>query len=291
MERLRRWSLGTLYALRLRRISLVPRVLFLSLAHLFAPEAERDKLPEHPVYHGKRGLVGISNDLSLQALLDNYRRGYYPIRHIGAMKWWSPQVRAVIDPAATHVSKNLARLLRQRRFEVTIDRNFAEVIEACARRRPGKAPLTWITPDVMEAYCDAHHAGYAHSVEVWDESGRLAGGLYGLAIGKVFFGESQFAAEKHMSKVALVALHRHLRHWGFALRDGKAMTAHLAGFGFRTIPRFEFKIRLKRHVNEPGRVGMWSADPTLDLADWPKLGESVDEQAAAQHAPPPGTVA
>jgi leucyl/phenylalanyl-tRNA--protein transferase len=96
---LRRWSLGTLYALRPRRINLVPRVLLLSLAHLLAPEAERDKLPEHPVYYGKRGLVGISNDLSLQAVLDNYRRGYYPIRHVGAMKWWSPEERAVIDPA------------------------------------------------------------------------------------------------------------------------------------------------------------------------------------------------
>lgn len=281
IERLRRWSLGTLYALRPRRVSLVPRLLLLSLAHLFAPETERDKLPEHAVFYGKRGLVGISNDLSLQALIENYRRGYYPIRHVGAMKWWSPEERAIIDPAATHVSKNLLRLLRQGRFKVTFDQNFAGVIAACARPRPGKMPLTWITPDVMEAYCDAHHAGYAHSVEVWNEQGALVGGLYGLAIGAVFFGESQFALESHMSKVALVALHRHLRHWGFRLRDGKAMTPHLASFGFRNVPRFEFQIRLRRHIDEPGKAGLWTADPTLDLTEWPKSGETAGAQRGA----------
>jgi leucyl/phenylalanyl-tRNA--protein transferase len=265
-RRVRRWALAFAYALMPGRIGLVPRLLMLSLAHLFAPEAEREKLPEHPSYYSKRGLVGISNDLSVPALLANYKRGYFPVCHAGAMKWWSPESRAVIDPIETHVGKNLRRLLKQGKFRVTIDEDFAGVIEACAAPRPGKVPLTWITPRVMRAYWAAHKAGYAHSVEVWDEQGRLVGGLYGIAIGKVFFGESQFSAVEHASKVAVVALHRHLAAWGFKLRDGKFMTSHLASFGFKDIPREDFLALLDRYVNEPGRPGYWRVDPSLDLA-------------------------
>jgi len=268
-QRWRRWVLGSAYALVPKRISLVPRLILLSLAHFFAPEAEREKLPEHPNYYGKRGLVGISNDLSLDALLANYKRGYFPVCHVGPMKWWCPEERAVIDPADTHVSKNLRRLLRQGKFRVTIDEDFAGVVEACAAPRPGKLPLTWVTPRIMEAYWNAYKAGYAHSVEVWDADGRLVGGLYGMAIGKVFFGESQFSAVEHTSKIALVALHRHLREWGYQVRDGKWMTPHLASFGFKAVPREEYRALLGRHVNEPGRVGRWSVDPSLDLSDWP----------------------
>jgi len=122
--------------------------------------------------------------LSVDALLANYRRGYFPVCHIGAMKWWCPEERAVIDPSRTHVGRNLRRLLRQGKFTITMDQDFAGVIAAHAVPRSSKTPLTWITPRVMRAYYDAHKAGYAHSVEVWDEEGRLVGGLYGLAIGK-----------------------------------------------------------------------------------------------------------
>lgn len=265
MLRLRRWMLGSAYALVPKRIGLLPRLLFLSVAHLIAPEAERERLPEQPTYYSKRGLVGISNDLAVGSLLENYKRGYFPVSHLGAMKWWCPEERAVIDPADTHVG----RQLRQHRFRLSFDEDFASVMEACAQKRPGKVPLTWITPRIMEAYWDAHQAGHAHSVEVWDENDKLVGGLYGLAIGKVFFGESQFSAWEHMSKVALVGLHRHLAAWGYPLRDGKWMTPHLASFGFRAMPREEFQALLNQYINEPGRIGRWSVDPTLDLADWP----------------------
>jgi len=269
MQRLRRYVLGTAYALVPERIALLPRLTLLSIAYLLAPEAERDKLPEQPVYYSRRGLVGISNDLSVNALTANYARGFFPVCHIGPMKWWSPEERAVIDPAETHVGKNLRRLLKQKKFTITFDRDFAQVIEACARPREGKVPLTWITPKVMDAYLEAHRCGYAHSVEVWDQEGKLVGGLYGLAIGKVFFGESQFSYAEHGSKVALVALHRHLREWGYHVRDGKWMTRHLASLGFKTMPRRYFQALLEKHVHEPGRVGQWSVDPRLDLADWP----------------------
>ena len=112
------------------------------------------------------------------------------------MKWWCPEERAVIDPAETHVGKNLRRLLRQEKFRITFDQDFAGVIAACAAPRSGKVPLTWITPRVMQAFWKAHKAGYAHSVEVWDRENRLVGGLYGMAIGKVFFGESPILARR-----------------------------------------------------------------------------------------------
>jgi leucyl/phenylalanyl-tRNA--protein transferase len=236
---------------------------------MLAPEVERDKLPEHPRYYSKRGLVGISNDLSVPALVANYSRGFFPVCHMGAMKWWSPEVRAVIDPAETHISRNVRKLLRQHKFTVTMDQDFAGVMEACARPRPGKVPLTWITPRIMQAYWDAYKAGYGHSVEVWDEDGRLVGGLFGLAIGKVYFGESQFSAVEHASKIATLALHRHLAEWGYHVRDGKWMTPHLASLGFKPMTRDEFQALVAEHVHEPGHVDRWAIDPNLDLADWP----------------------
>jgi leucyl/phenylalanyl-tRNA---protein transferase len=267
-QRLRRWVLGTAYALRPNRIALMPRLVLMDLVRLFTPAAKRDELPDHPVYYSTRGLVGISNDLSVDALLANYRRGYFPVCHIGAMKWWCPEERAVIDPSRTHVGRNLRRLLRQGKFTITMDQDFAGVIAACAAPRSGKTPLTWITPRVMRAYYDAHKAGYAHSVEVWDEEGRLVGGLYGLAIGKVFFGESQFSAAEHASKVALIALHRQLAAWGYRLRDGKWMTPHLASFGFKAMKRDAFKALLDRYVEMPQKIGPWSFEAGLDLTDW-----------------------
>jgi leucyl/phenylalanyl-tRNA---protein transferase len=281
-QRLRRLVLGGAYAIVPQRIALLPRLMQLSIEHLFAPAAERDRLPDNPVYYSKRGLVGISNDLSVNALIANYRRGYFPISHVGSMKWWSPEERAIIDPAATHVGKNLRRLLRQQKFRVTFDRDFAGVIEACAQPRSGKVPLTWITPRVMSAFYAAHKAGYAHSVEVWDQQGRLVGGLYGMAIGKVFFGESQFSYAEHSSKIALVALHRHLSAWGYHMRDGKVMTPHLASFGFTNMPRREYQTLLRRYVNEPGRACHWSVDPSLDLADWPSTQAVETAQPARQ---------
>ncbi|MEG6508024.1 leucyl/phenylalanyl-tRNA--protein transferase [Methyloligella sp. 2.7D] len=267
--RLRRWVLGVGYALKPQRIGLLPRIAAMTVAQLFVPETQWSKLPEKPVYYGWRGLVGISDDLSVDTLVANYKRGFFPFCHIGPMKWWCPEVRAVIDPADTHLSKNLKRLLRKETFTVTMDRDFAGVIEACARPRDGKVPLTWITPRIMQAYYDAHLAGYAHSVEVWDEAGNLVGGLYGLAIGKAFFGESQFSRVNHASKVAMAALHRHLAAWGFTLRDGKWMTSHLKSFGFHAMPRDEFQATLDVVANEPAPVGPWQVDPSLDLDGLP----------------------
>ena len=283
MQRLMRWVLGAAYALRPARIGLLPRIWLLSLERLFKPKSERDKLPELPHFYSERGLVGISNDLSVPALVANYSRGFFPVCHIGSMKWWCPEERAVIDPAETHVGRNVRRLLRKHKFTVTMDKDFAGVMEGCARPRPGKVPLTWITPRVMQAFWEAHKAGYAHSVEVWDEEGRLVGGLFGIAIGKVYFGESQFSAVEHASKIATVALHRHLAHWGYHLRDGKWMTSHLASLGFKPMQRDDFRSLIEWYIDEPGHVGRWDIDPALDLTDWP--AKSSDGKQAHDPAP------
>jgi leucyl/phenylalanyl-tRNA--protein transferase len=267
-QRLRRWVLGSAYALMPSRIALLPRLVLLSIAHVLAPEAEREKLPEPPIYYSKCGLVGLSDDLSVPALIANYSRGYFPVCHLGAMKWWCPEERAVIDPAATHLSRKVRRLLRQQKFTVTFDRDFAGVMEACARPRPGKTPLTWITPKIMDAFFAAHEAGYAHSVEVWDKTGKLVGGLFGLSIGKVWFGESQFCTASHASKIAMATLHQKLASWDMHVRDGKWMTPHLASFGFQAMPRPVFQALLRLYVNQPGHIGNWGADPRLDRAEW-----------------------
>jgi leucyl/phenylalanyl-tRNA--protein transferase len=140
-------------------------------------------------------------------------------------------------------------------------------MRACAQPRERKTPLTWITPRIMRAFWALHQAGYAHSVEVWDE-GDLVGGLYGLAIGDVFFGESQFSRTEHASKVAVAVLHSHLAYWGFALRDAKSISPHLASLGFKTVDRATFQGLLRDYAWRPGRVGRWAVESGLDVSRW-----------------------
>jgi leucyl/phenylalanyl-tRNA--protein transferase len=141
-------------------------------------------------------------------------------------------------------------------------------MQACAEPRPGHIPLTWITPRVMHAFWPLHEAGYAHSVEVWDDEDRLVGGSYGLAIGDVFFGESQFSRARDTSKIATAVLNCHLASCGFVLRDAKWMTGHLANFGFTVVGRADFEAVLRRHAHRAGRTGRWAVDESLDVAGW-----------------------
>lgn len=263
----RRVALGMAYALRPNRLQLVPHAMGLTAEFMMSPELARRRLLE-PKYRGWQGLVGVSEDLSPKALLDGYRRGMFPFCHIGPMKWWSPDVRAVLDPRETRLEKSLQRSIRRRKYRVTFDTDLAGVMRACAEPRPGKTPLTWITPKIMRAFWDLHQAGHAHSVEVWDAEGELVGGYYGVACGNVFFGESQFSRVRDASKIAGATLNTHLAHWGFALRDAKWMTDHLATLGFRLIGRAEFLRALREHAGRPGRVGRWMVDETLDVSAW-----------------------
>jgi len=214
------------------------------------------------------GLVGICPNLEMDTLLEGYRTGLYPFSHIGPKKWWAPSSRMVLNLCNFHMEKNLKRLLRKKQFKVTFDQAFEDVMIACAEPRAGRFQLTWITPDMVEAYLALHDAGHAHSVEVWDEEGNLVGGAYGLATGQVFFTESQFSRRSNASKIGFAILNCHLQQWGFVLNDGKASTSHLAQAGFELMPRKQFSALLKRHANGIVAPGHWSVDETLDVGNW-----------------------
>lgn len=191
------------------------------------------------------GLLAVGGDLSTPRLLLAYSMGIFPWFNEGdPILWWSPDPRCILEPADLKVSRSLAKVLRRQEFTVTYDRFFAGVIDACAELRRQEEG-TWITAGMREAYIRLHELGYAHSVEVW-RNGELAGGLYGVCLGRCFFGESMFHRVANASKVAFAALARHLHSRQFELIDCQLPTAHLASLGARTIPREEFLRRLRR---------------------------------------------
>jgi len=208
------------------------------------------------------GLLAAGADLSLPRLISAYRQGIFPWYSEGQpVLWWSPDPRMVLEPAEIIVSRSLRKRLRKRDFEVRVDTCFLQVMRACAQPRAGQ-PSTWITDDMLDAYGRLHAAGYAHSVETWMD-GTLSGGLYGVALGGVFFGESMFTLATDASKIALAHLARQLERWNFGMVDCQMATAHLASLGAREIPRKEFMRRLAELVNYPARIGRWRFDDDL----------------------------
>jgi leucyl/phenylalanyl-tRNA--protein transferase len=205
------------------------------------------------------GLLAAGGDLSPARLLEAYRRGIFPWFSEGEpILWWSPDPRMVLFPAELKVSRSLAKTLRNREYEVRADTAFRAVVEACAAPRRGQRG-TWITAEMTEAYCRLHELGHAHCAETWI-GGELAGGLYGVALGRAFFGESMFSRATDASKIALVHLVRQLRRWDFGIIDCQMNTPLLASFGAREIPRREFTRRLKDLVNYPGIPGPWQIE-------------------------------
>ena len=197
------------------------------------------------------GLVAVGGTLSPQSLLAAYKKGIFPwFTQNEPILWWSPDPRMVLIPQKLHVSRRLNRLIRQKKFQVTFDTAFELVIRSCAEIRTKKGEGTWITPEMREAYLMMHHLGYAHSVEVWQNQ-TLAGGLYGIALGKIFFGESMFARISNASKVGFVSLVQQLIKWQFVLIDCQMTTRHLASFGAQEISRTLFLEILNKFVNEP----------------------------------------
>ena len=205
------------------------------------------------------GLLAVGGDLSLERLILAYRMGIFPWYSNGEpILWWSPDPRLVLYPEALHVSRSLMKTLKQGRFIVTLDRDFRQVIAACAGALRDNQPGTWITADMMDAYCRLHEAGFAHSVEVWNRK-ELAGGLYGVSLGKCFFGESMFARQNNASKVGLVTLVHLLQKWSFHLIDCQVTTRHLVRLGAREISRKQFMAELKLALKSPTRKGKWDA--------------------------------
>lgn len=222
-----------------------------------SPQDDRNGFPDPGLaLKEPNGLLAIGGDLSPQRLLAAYRRGIFPWYSQGQpILWWSPDPRAVLYPDRIKISRSLRKTLKKTPYAVTMDQAFDDVISACAAPRQDEAG-TWILPEMKQAYCRLHELGYAHSVECWN-NGQLVGGLYGVAIGRVFFGESMFSRETAASKVAFVHLAGQLQQWGYGLIDGQVSSAHLTTLGAEDIPRQEFLTQLEDLCNQDAVVGSW----------------------------------
>ena len=203
------------------------------------------------------GLLAFGGDLSAPRVLAAYRRGIFPWFSAGEpILWWSPDPRCVMHTDRLRINRSLRRQLSRKQWRLTADHAFAKVMRACAAPRDDDS-ATWITPDMIDAYVRLHSLGHAHSVEVW-EGEQLVGGIYGLAIGRLFCGESMFSAQSGGSKLALIGLAQLLRGIGFPLIDTQVANAHTLSLGAEEIPRAIYLEEIARLVVLPGRVGKWA---------------------------------
>ena len=207
------------------------------------------------------GLLAAGGDLSPERLLYAYRHGIFPWFDSGQpILWWSPDPRCVMIPADLHVARRLRRSLRNSNLVLTFNRAFEDVIEACARRPRNGFTGTWITPEMVSAYSELHRLGWAHSVETW-LGDRLVGGVYGIAIGEAFFGESMFSRETNASKIALLALCRRIAASGFRLLDCQVSSPHLLSLGARLMRRDHFTRVIESACVSGTRFFQWPAEP------------------------------
>ncbi len=205
----------------------------------------------------KDGLLAVGGDLSLERLLLAYSAGIFPwYTEPDPILWWSPDPRLIITPASFHLPRRLRRVIRRCGWRVTVDQTFDAVIAACAGIRENNGEGTWITQDMMTAYRRLHAVGHAHSVEVWAD-GLLVGGLYGVAMGRGFFGESMFSLRPNASKIALAALVQYLTRNDFLFIDCQVTSPHLLQFGARAVPRKGFLKALATATRAPGLIGRW----------------------------------
>jgi len=211
-----------------------------------------------PNFTSDDGLLAIGGDLNQKRLLLAYSMGIFPwYAEAEPILWWSPDPRLVLYPEELRISTSLKKAIKKDLFHITMDQAFEQVITACAKIRREKEEGTWIVQDMIEAYCKLHESGFAHSVEAWQDD-TLAGGLYGVSLGKCFFGESMFTIITNASKVAFVALVNYLKALSFNLIDCQVKTEHLISFGAREIPRDRFLKQLKKSLQNPTLKGKWS---------------------------------
>lgn len=225
------------------------------------------QLPPEPIFPSpeeaeEEGLLAVGGDLSPERLVTAYSMGIFPWPHRGMpLLWFSPDPRMVLDAREITLAKSLRQAIKRRKFEVRLDTAFAETMTGCAKAKRKGTRGTWITKPMITAYTQLHELGIAHSAESWLD-GELVGGLYGVSLGRVFFGESMFAAEPDASKVAFATLVAQLRAWGVSLVDCQTHTEHLERFGARLIPRSEFLKRLAQEVRQPSLQGRWKLEVT-----------------------------
>lgn len=206
------------------------------------------------------GPIAVGGDLSPRRLLLAYSMGIFPWYSEGMpILWWCPDPRLVLFPSELRISRSLRQRIRRGQFKVTLDEAFEGVMRACSETHARKHGETWINEDMIRAYSHLHGMGFAHSVEAWHE-GELVGGLYGIAMGRAFYGESMFALRTDASKVALATLVQRLEQWGFEFVDCQVRTGHLVSLGAREITLSEFTSLLDRALDMPGRPGSWRGE-------------------------------
>jgi len=214
------------------------------------------------------GLLAAGGDLSLNRLLKAYRSGIFPWYENGQpILWWSPDPRGVFFLDKFHISRSLRRALRKHPWKVTFDGDFKQTVLACAAPR-SYARGTWITDEMADAYTNLHQHGYAHSVELWDEHDQLVGGIYGVLIGKMFFGESMFSSETNASKIALTYLVAHLQAWDFTLLDCQLPSAHLSSLGAESLRREDYINTIAPLCEETLTDFTWQLDESIDVRFW-----------------------
>jgi leucyl/phenylalanyl-tRNA--protein transferase len=210
-----------------------------------------------PEYADPSGLLAVGGDLSSERLLEAYRLGIFPwYSEDQPILWWSPDPRLILELDEFKTSRSLNKIIRKQCFQVTFDRAFKEVIRACASVPRQQQQGTWITPEMLQAYIHLYDLGYAHSVESW-VGGKLAGGLYGVSLGRAFFGESMFHSVSNASKVALATLVEALKRWNFDFIDAQMTTEHMLRLGAKKISRRHFLKRLKAALRHPTKTGKW----------------------------------
>lgn len=222
--------------------------------------------PFPPLEQAQDGLLAAGGSLSAGRLMSAYQRGIFPWFNAGQpILWWSPDPRMILPPAAFKISRSLHKTLHKKHYEIRTDTAFEQVMRACAQPRKGQAEASagsWIHEDMIAAYLPLHHMGIAHSVETWID-GKLAGGIYGIAIGRMFYGESMFSRVTDASKIALAHLAAQLLRWNYGMIDCQMNTPHLASLGATEIPREEFMQRLQELVNYPEPHCKWRFDDGL----------------------------
>lgn len=224
-------------------------------------EIPEDLIFPPPHLAEKNGLLGVGGDLREERLLLAYSMGIFPWYSQGEpILWWSPDPRLVLFLDELKISRSLKQTIKKGIYKVTMDNAFEDVIKGCAQVHLEKEGNTWITDEMIDAYIRLHKIGYAHSVEVWSNNGGLSGGLYGVSLGKAFFGESMFTKKTDASKIALVYLVRHLKKWEFDFIDCQVPTQHLIKMGAREIPRTEFLQMLKKTLSAPTIRGKWKIE-------------------------------
>lgn len=256
----KRWVLGAAYALQPQRIAGLPNLLLWTALDLLRGGTrvpDRNRTTSLPDTFG-----GVVRGLTPETFLAALRIGFFPWAHCGPLKWWTRRNRTVLFFPERHTSRRVKRTLATGKYRVTFDTAFDEVLLKCsAPRAYNWHTLTWLTPRFMQLFSALHRQGHAHSFEVWNADGVLVGGGFGVAVGRIFVGESMFSHEADASKLASAVLYDHLEKWGFALVDARDSTPVLEKSGYRQIPRAEYEQILKEHAGAPGRRGRWFVDP------------------------------